>query len=165
MRGVVVFSEVPKVLYLPPFITFSVAAMRCVCVFLEAAAPVRLCSIYSRTLKVSCRHILTKGRGTRGCPRVCVLMRDWHHARGASLAEECGSRQIDCSFTRSISPSTTVICLSLHCISSFCVVFIFYSLCVCFSLSLSSTIKERLTFILHFNESNKKKLILQVFLL
>ncbi len=93
----------------------------CVCFFWRR---LHLCSIYSRTLKVSCRHILTKGRGTR----VCVLMRDWHHARGASLAEECGSRQIDCSFTRSIGPSTSLrhYTVSRHS----CAVCIFYSLCL-----------------------------------
>lgn len=123
-----------------------------VCVFLEGAAPVRgshvQCSIYSRTLKVSYRHILTKGRGTRGCPCVCVLMRDWHHAREASLAEECGSRQIDCSFAHSISLSTTIICLSrtLHCMST---VFMFFNLCVFHSFFVFP-IKEVLKELLHF---------------
>jgi len=69
------FSELPKVLYLPPFIKSRVAPVRCVCVCVSGGACTCVqCSIYSRTLKVSYRHILTKGRGTRGCPLVCVCV-------------------------------------------------------------------------------------------
>lgn len=130
MRDVVVLSEVPKVLYLPPFITLCV----CVCFWRR----LHLCAALQYLQQDPEGQLQAHpDKGQRDASRVCVLMRDWHHARGASLVEECGSRQIDCSFTRSISPSTSLrhYTVSRHscavCIfCSFCVfltVFVFYN--------------------------------------
>lgn len=85
--------------------TGDVLLCACVCV----VRGLHLCmssNVECRTLKVSCRHTLIKGRGMRACPCVCVLMRDWHDAREASLVKECGSRQIDCGYSHSIRLST-----------------------------------------------------------